>query len=794
MKHLQKILMIVLFSISSYVEIAIADLKFPMLVYRTGAYAPYGIPLADGFGDYYKMINARDGGIGGEKIIHPECETGFRTQVGVECYEKNKKDAMVFQPMSTGITFQLIPKATNDGVTIYSTGYGRTSSANGKVFKWIFNAPVTYWDGASIAVRHILKQNLGNIKGKKIALVYHNSYYGKEPIRTLLTLSKKHGYELMLLPVDHPGQEQEQKQTWLKIRNARPDYILMWGWGVMNQVAIKSAASIKFPMDKFIGVWFSGSENDVLPAGQEAHGYKSLTFNAPGDSYQVHKDIKKYVHDKGEASGDGSHFGTVLYNRGLFQAMVQVEAAVVAQKIHGTSKITPAMYRDGMENVKLDAERMEELGFKNFSPPFENSCANHGGSGLAAVQQWNAKTRTWNIITDYMGSDKDIVNKLIAIDSAEYAKEQKIALRSCVGSSYKNVIASKPKTKIYTQIKSKDPSKRPLAYLSDISVCYNATITSGGKKVWNDRNGNFVGEAKYRGLDCGVKIDKTIIASKPKITKQSISSAELEKEKQKRIALQRKANEEERIRKVLEQRIAELEKKNKELQQPKQIKQKSSNEIGSGFYVSNLRHVVTNQHVIEKCKKITVGYNNALQIKADLVASDKRNDLAILQTSSMDMASAEEKSFLQKLKMVMPNIVSKGLMRLEDVSGGEEIFVAGFPFGTSISDEMKLDDGIVRSTKGMDNDVTQFIISSDIQKGNSGGPIYDKTGNIVGMAVSRFVNKNDKINFAIKGSTIKQFLSVNDIPTKWANKKEEMDTKDIYQLASKQTVMVVCYN
>ena len=99
-------------AVSSYVEMAIADLKFPMLVYRTGAYAPNGIPNADGFVDYYKMINARDGGIGGEKILHPECETGYKTQVGVECYEKNKKDAMVFQPMSTGITYQLIPKAT----------------------------------------------------------------------------------------------------------------------------------------------------------------------------------------------------------------------------------------------------------------------------------------------------------------------------------------------------------------------------------------------------------------------------------------------------------------------------------------------------------------------------------------------------------------------------------------------------------------------------------------------------------------------------------------------------------
>ena len=109
--------------------------------------------------------------------------------------------------------------------------------------------------------------------------------------------------------------------------------------------------------------------------------------------------------------------------------MVQVEAAAVAQKIHGTSKITAAMYRDGMENVKLDAKRMEELGFKNFSPPFENSCENHGGSGLAAVQQWDAKTKTWNMITDYMGSDRDVVDKLIAEDSTKYAKEQKIALR-----------------------------------------------------------------------------------------------------------------------------------------------------------------------------------------------------------------------------------------------------------------------------------------------------------------------------------------------------------------------------
>ena len=117
-------------------------------------------------------------------------------------------------------------------------------------------------------MKHILDEEGGDLSGKKIALVYHNSAYGKEPIRTLEELAKKHGYELSLLPVDHPGQE--QKSQWLQIRRDRPDYVLMWGWGVMNQVAIQEAVNIRFPMENFIGIWWSGSENDVTPAGAGA--------------------------------------------------------------------------------------------------------------------------------------------------------------------------------------------------------------------------------------------------------------------------------------------------------------------------------------------------------------------------------------------------------------------------------------------------------------------------------------------------------------------------------------------
>ena len=226
----------------------------------------------------------------------------------------------------------------------------------------------------------------------------------------------------------------------------------------------------------------------------------------------------------------------------------------------------------------------------------------------------------------------------------------------------------------------------------------------------------------------------------------------------------------------------------------KQIKKVKQNEIGSGFYVSKFRHVVTNQHVVNQCNKITVGDSMSTQIPAELIAFDKRNDLAILQTVSMEMASADTKSFVEKLAIQIVPVLSEGLMRSEDVNGGEEILVAGYPLGNMVSDTMKVTKGIVSATKGMDNDVSQFEIDAVIRKGNSGGPIYDKRGNIVGVAVSRLnVNRTDTINFGIKGSTVKQFLSANDIPTKWSNRQDKIDTKDIYKIASKQTVMVVCH-
>ncbi|WP_299367372.1 ABC transporter substrate-binding protein [uncultured Tateyamaria sp.] len=401
----------------------LADLVFPSLSYRTGPYAAGGIPFADGYADYFTLLNERDGGIGGVAARVLECETGYNTEKGVECYESTKGEgALVYQPLSTGITYQLIPKATADDIPIHSMGYGRTSAANGEVFSHVFNYPANYWNGASGAINYLMSQ--GDISGKKIALVYHNSAYGKEPIRTLEELSEKHGFELMLVAVDHPGQE--QKSQWLQIRRERPDNVIMYGWGVMNQVAIQEAANIRFPMENFIGIWWSGSENDVLPAGDAANGYKALTFHGVGSDFPVFDDIKTHVVDKGLAAGSGDQIGTVLYNRGLYAAMLAAEAAKTAQGIHGTGDITPAMMRDGMEALEITEAKMTDLGLPGFGPSFNVSCANHGGPGLIGMTQWDASSKTWSLISEFGETDMGVIQPLIDEDSAAYASENGI--------------------------------------------------------------------------------------------------------------------------------------------------------------------------------------------------------------------------------------------------------------------------------------------------------------------------------------------------------------------------------
>jgi branched-chain amino acid transport system substrate-binding protein len=385
-----------------------SSIFIPLLVYRTGPYAPSGIPNANGFQDYFNLLNERDGGINGVKLAIEECETQYDTKQGVECYERLKAKAVLINPYSTGITYQLIPKAPGDKVVVHSMGYGMTASADGRWFPWVFNFPMTYWSQASAFVKYVAAQEggLDKLKGKKIVHIYHNSPYGKEANPTLETLAKSHGFELTLLAVDHPGQE--QKATWLQVRKLSPDWIYLSGWGVMNGVAVKEAASIGYKMDHLVGNWWSGSESDVIPAAEGAKGFKSMTFHAPGAGFKVHQDVIKHVYDKGKGSTKKESLGEVYHNRGMINAMLNSEAIRTAMaKYNLKSAPNGEQVRWGFENLNLTEQRLDQLGMKGMVRPVRVTCENHEGTGQAAVQQWDGKQ--WKLVSEWMEPMRDVV-------------------------------------------------------------------------------------------------------------------------------------------------------------------------------------------------------------------------------------------------------------------------------------------------------------------------------------------------------------------------------------------------
>lgn len=402
------------------------EIYIPLLTYRTGPFAGSGIPIGNGMHDYLTMINERDGGVNGVKLAIEECETSYNAQKGVECYESTKgKGAIVYNPYSTGITLQLIPKAPVDKIPVLSMGYGLSAAAIGEKFPWTFNLPETYWGQASSILKYIASREGGDLtalKGKKIGFIYLDAGYGKEPIPLLEQFSKDYGFDLVLVPVG-VKEMQAQSSHWLTVRRERPDWMIMWGWGAMNPTAIKEAAKIRFPMDRFIGVWWSGSDDDARPAGDDAKGYLSANFHATGTDFPVMQDILKYVVRAGKSQiTDESKVGENFYNRGVLNSALIVEGIKNAQKITGKKVINGEDMRKGLESLDLSADYLASIGFKDFSIPIKVTCKDHSGTHPVYIQQWNGKS--WEKVSDWISSENAVVQPLLEDAAAKYIGEQ----------------------------------------------------------------------------------------------------------------------------------------------------------------------------------------------------------------------------------------------------------------------------------------------------------------------------------------------------------------------------------
>jgi len=405
----------------------------PIPIYRTGPYRIGGIAILGGFMDYMAMLNERDGGINRVKLNWEECETAYEVDRAIDCYERLKdkgaKGAAMFNFINTNATYAVMERAAKDQIPIVSIGYGRSDTADGKVFKYIFPLLTTYWNQNTVIIKFIGKQEGGmpKLKSKIIANVYHHSDYGKETISVLETQAKKYGFILKHFPITPPGIE--QKSAWKQIDHLKPDWIILRTTiGMMSAVSLKEAKWIDFPADHIIGVWWSSDEN-MVSAGDAAIGYISTAFHPSGRHFKVIQDVLKYVYDKGKGHVEENHIGLIYYNRGITYGILNTEAIRTAQEKFGYKPLTGEQVQWGLEHLDLTEERLKELGAEGFLSPIKTSCADHEGSGKVIFQQWNGEK--WNIISDWITPDYELTRPLVEAEAKKYADEHGITPRNC---------------------------------------------------------------------------------------------------------------------------------------------------------------------------------------------------------------------------------------------------------------------------------------------------------------------------------------------------------------------------
>ena len=173
---------------------------------------------------------------------------------------------------------------------------------------------------------------------------------------------------------------------------------------------------------------------------------------------------------------------------------------------------------------------------------------------------------------------------------------------------------------------------------------------------------------------------------------------------------------------------------------------------GSGFFINNKGYFVTNNHVVKGCKQSKITFKEK-EVDAELIATDETLDLALLR------AKVKPKDYL--------NISDEPPEKMQ------KVFVAGYPFGKYLSDDMKFTSGIVSSLKGLGDDSTRLQIDAALNRGNSGGPIVDEnTGELVAVAVAGLrKDKTEAVNFGIKAASVKNFLQSNQIDTTLLKKR-----------------------
>ncbi len=375
---------------------------------RTGATQLIGVNLCPGYHDYVRLVNAK-GGVSGHRIRAVEVDHEYKVPQAVEAYERHKKEgAVVISLYGTPQTYALTQKLTEDRIPGTSPGFGRADATDGTRYPYVFPIAASYWSQAAASVKYA-KDQLGGLKGKKLAFLFFDNPAGREPIPVFEELASREGFELKTFAVPPPGVEMGAQALDIAQRY-RADFVVTHLFGRSPSVSIKELKRVGYPLRKVLSFVWGAAEADVEAAGGPAvaEGYNGLEYAGVGQDYSVLNEIRELYKKEGKEPPK-EMASTVYYNRGVLWAAVAIEAIRNALKAKPDGKLTG-------DDVKKGFEQIKGFTLGGLLPPLEITPQDHEGGGW--VQVWQVRGGKFVKATDWYKAYPDVLAKALK-DSAK---------------------------------------------------------------------------------------------------------------------------------------------------------------------------------------------------------------------------------------------------------------------------------------------------------------------------------------------------------------------------------------
>lgn len=361
--------------------------------------------------DYVELLNLK-GGVSGHRFEFLVEDSGNEPQRALEIYERFKRQgALYFDGWSTPIGKALTPRVLEDRIVLGQMFVGRGDAVDGRTFPYVFPMGATYWQQMARAVEHIREREGGAPRGKKVAFVYIDSPFGREPLPVLEELARRLGLEWKGFPVPSPATE--QSAAWTQVRAFRPDWAIIWFAGPSTPAAVREALRIGFPLDHLISVVWIG-ESDMKVVGESrARGVLRVEGWHTGRDVAVVQEIVREVYEKArKGHGPVERVGWTYYNIGLAEVVQLEEAVRVALRTSG-EPLTG-------EKLKRALESFRNVDARGLRPPLTITAEDHGGGQLTRIGQWDGAR--WTTVSGWKAPFQDVVAEQVRKSAEEFRR------------------------------------------------------------------------------------------------------------------------------------------------------------------------------------------------------------------------------------------------------------------------------------------------------------------------------------------------------------------------------------